>query len=185
MGNIEFVHGQESHSSSWGKFYIKGLEAFQTKEDFTENRNDKHHNYNGYVCNDVPVGTIFTVFEQSGDKRGTDIYEFAICEISNDEANKWKPSYGSGKLIGNYRIVTIENTKTKAPRLMDWWINSRDKSLAFAKWCDAHINKRGIKELPPMATPSTAKRKLLKEKIASLEAELIACKQELSAIADS
>lgn len=185
MGNVEFVHGQESHSSNWGKFYIKGLETFQAKEDFSENRNDNHHNYNGYVCNDVPVGTIFTVFEQSGDKRGTDVYKFAICEITDDETNKWETSYGSGKLIGNYRILTIGDTKTKSPRLMDWWIKSQNKSLAFAKWCDAHINKRGMKELPPMTTPSSTKRSLLEKKIASLEAELIVCKQELSAIADS
>ena len=78
-GNIEFVQGSEQHTSFWGKYYVKGLEFWQTKEDFTENISSKHEYYQGYVCLDVPAGTIFTVFEQSGNKRGTEIFSFMIC----------------------------------------------------------------------------------------------------------
>jgi hypothetical protein len=83
-GNIEYVNGQEQHSSNWGKFYVKGLEKWEVKEDFDENRKDGHHTYQGYVCLDVPEGTVFTVFEQNGNKRGTDDYIFRICQVTEE-----------------------------------------------------------------------------------------------------
>ena len=32
MATIEYKVGSESHSSSWGKFYVKGLEKYEVKE---------------------------------------------------------------------------------------------------------------------------------------------------------
>jgi hypothetical protein len=148
--NIEYVNGKESHTSNWGKYYVKGLESWEVKEDFSENRHDNHNSYQGYVCLDVPEGTLFTIFEQNGNKRGTDVFIFSICRATAEKVNSDAANYGSGFCQGNYEILVSANTKTLAPRLMGWWIDSPDKSLAFAKHCEAHIGKRGLKTLPAM-----------------------------------
>jgi hypothetical protein len=150
FGNIEFVNGKESHTSNWGKFYVKGLDTWAAKEDFDENRRDNHYSYQGYVCLDVPEGTMFTIFEQSGNKRGTDTYKFQICTVTAEVAGEAISNYGSGFVRGNYKVIAEGLTNTKAPRLMKWWIDSPDKSLAFAEHCKAYIDKRGVKELPAM-----------------------------------
>lgn len=150
MSNIEFVQGQESHSSNWGKYYVKGLEKHQVKDDFEENCNDKHSQYRGYVCLDVPSGTIFTIFEQSGNKRGTDTFNFTICQATDENVSEDKAQYGSGFVTGNYEIITKGEGKTKAPRLMGWWIDSSNHSFEFALHCAKFIDKRGLKVLPQM-----------------------------------
>lgn len=147
MANIEFVQGQEQHSSSWGKFYVKGLEKYQVKEEFDENRKDNHHSYQGYTCLNVLEGTMFTIFAQSGDKRGTDDYRFYIC-VATDVCVEKKS--GHGWCEGNFEIVAQGTTLTKAPRLMGWWINSPIKTHKFAQHCAAFIDKRGVKVLPPI-----------------------------------
>jgi hypothetical protein len=149
-GNIEFVQGSESHSSSWGKYYVKGLEQFQVKEDFDANRFDRHHSYQGYVALDIPDGTVFTIFEQNGDKRGTDEFIFSICVVDQGSTKDDQSSYGDGFCTGNYKIIAQGNTKTLAPRLMGWWIDSPVKTLEFAQHCAAHINTRGLKNIPAM-----------------------------------
>lgn len=149
--NFEFVQGNEQHSSSWGKFYVKGLEKWEVKEDFEENLRDKHHSYQGFVCLDVPDNTIFTIFEQSGDKHGTDSYYFFVCRSdSSIEKEKMESDYGSGFLEGSYEIIAEGKGKTKAPRLMRWWIDSERKDLEFARHCGEYIKKRGVKELPAL-----------------------------------
>ena len=153
MANIEYVEGTETHSSYWGKFYVKGLETWRVKEDFDENQRDKHHSYQGYACNDIPETTVFSVFYQDGNKRGTDVYRFYICVAYNDVTETINVPYGSGKIVGNFRIIVQGLTKTLAPRLMDWWNNSPyEKSVELAEHCAANINKRGLKNLPPMNT---------------------------------
>lgn len=149
MATIEFVHGQESHTSTWRKFYVKGLEKWKVAEDFDEERNDKHYCYNGYCCIAIPEGILFTIFSQAGDKRGTDHFEFYICECTDDQVQstiELSPCF----CRGNFRIIAQGLTKIKASRLMDWWINSRDKSLMFAEHCASHIDKRGLKQIPPI-----------------------------------
>ena len=150
MANLEYVIGQESHSSYWGKFYIKGLESFEIKEDFEENRRDKHASYQGYVSLDIPENTIFTLFYQDGDKRGTDEFWFLILVANNEEINKIKAPYGSGFITGNFKSLADAKTKTQDPRLMGWWTGSKDHSLEFAEHCKAHIDKRGLKDLPSL-----------------------------------
>lgn len=145
---IEFVQGNESHSSYWGKYYVKGLEQYQVKEDFDENRYDRHHSYQGYVCCNVPDGVIFTIFEQNGSKRGTDTFLFSICETdSTEEIQKDKAEYGKGFFQGQYKVIAQGKTKTLAPRLLDWW-TSGDKTKAYAELCAKYIDKRGVKNLP-------------------------------------
>lgn len=147
---LEFVQGQESHSSYWGKFYIKGLEKFQVAEDFMQNRRDRHHSYQGYVVLGAPSGTLFSIFEQNGSKRGTETFRFAICVIA-DEFCDWQTEYGAGFVRGNFKIIAKADSRIKAPRLMGWWNNGGDQSLELAEHCAAYIDKRGMKELPPMA----------------------------------
>lgn len=151
MSNIEYVNGQESHSSYWGKYYVKGLEDWSVKEDFEQNKSNKHANYQGYVANDIPEGTVFTIFEQNGNKRGTDDFIFTICVTTDAEVYEDKAAYGDGLIQGNYKVIcTSGNSKVKASRLMDWWISNK-ASIDFAEHCAKHIDKRGLKSLPPMS----------------------------------
>lgn len=150
MANLEFVQGQESHSSYWGKFYVKGLEQWQVKEDFPENQQTKHNSYQGYTCLDIPEQTVFSVFYQDGDKRGTDNFYFAICCTSHDYVEKIIQEYTGCWIEGNLKIIAKGEGKVKAPRLMKWWIDSTQKTLEFAEHCAKYIDKRGIKELPPL-----------------------------------
>lgn len=150
MAYIEYIQGSESHTSNWGKFYVKGLESFVVDEDHEGNKKDKHHQYS-CKAGEVPEGTIFTVFYQDGNKRGTDTFKYLICEaIEAGEVEKHDTEYGNGFLEGEFKILAQGLTKTKALRLMGWWINSADKSKAFALHCAAHIDKRGLKTLPAM-----------------------------------
>lgn len=147
---IKFVIGKEQHSSNWGKFYLKGLEDYQAEEDFDENQDDEHHNYQGYVCNDVPDGTIFTIFEQNGNRNGTNLFCFRICQMDSAEGTKtYLAEYGSGFIQGQWREIAAGLTKIKGNRLLDWW-KQGDGSLEYAEHCAQYIDKRGQKTLPPM-----------------------------------
>lgn len=150
MATIEYVSGNEQHSSSWGKFYVKGLEKLVVKEDFKENQHDNHHSYQGYVGNNVPAGTVFTVFAQSGSKRGTDDWKYWICVV--DDAAESIRLAGYGWIEGCFRIVAQSEGKVKAPRLMGWWDKrpANINPLAYAEHCAAYIDKRGVAELPAM-----------------------------------
>ena len=156
MATIEYVQGQESHTSNWGKFYIKGLEAWAVKEEFKENRHDRHYSYQGYVCLDVPDGSVFTLFAQCGTKRGTDGWEFVLLQVDENLKNDTREEgpYPCTWLKGPFRVVVEAKGKVKAPRLMDWWTHrpADVDLLAYAQYCAAHIDKRGVKELPAMAT---------------------------------
>lgn len=151
MAAIEYVQGQESHASNWGKFYIKGLEPYAVKEDFKENTHTRHETYQGYVCLDVPAGQLFTIFDQSGNKHGTDKWYFYLC-VAGEGQKKLGGSYTKMWCEGDYQILVCAEGKIKAPRLMDWWTKrpAGVDDLAYAKHCVAHIDKRGLKELPPM-----------------------------------
>ena len=150
MNEIEFVIGKEWHTSYWGKYYVKGLENWQVKEDSELNCNDKHHFYQYYLCLDVPDGTVFSIFEQSGDKRGTDQFCFSLCVVDESAESKDRANYGKGYCQGRYRTIIKTDTKIKSSRLLEWWSNSPDKSIEFAQHCASYIQKRGIKALPPM-----------------------------------
>jgi len=147
---LEYIVGNESHTSNWGKFYVKGIEKYEVKEEHNNNRRDGHHSYQFYMA-DVPVDTCFTIFEQNGDKRGTDVMKFKICVVSGNNS-ELKAEYGDGFCNGNYDVIAEASGKIKSPRLMTWWDN-RPKSgdlLAYARHCAAHIDRRGIAVLPPM-----------------------------------
>ena len=145
---IEFVQGCERHSSSWYKFYVRGLEKWECPEDFPENARDKHHFYQGYVCLAVPFGSIFSTFRQDGNKYGTDNFDFWICVIDGSDYKEIRAER-KAYCAGNFKVISHGQGKTKAPRLMRWWSESTDHSLDFAKHCEEYIRVRGMKDLPP------------------------------------
>lgn len=145
--NIEYIQGQESHSSYWGKFYVKGLEDLVCKEDHEFNRSDKHHSYQYYYGTlDTSHNNLFTVFVQEGNKHGTDKFEFYICQLDVYSHNIISgENRNSGFIEGNFKIIAEGIGKTKAPRLMGWWVdNPQLQSLDYAIRCAESIKKRGV-----------------------------------------
>ena len=155
--NIEYISGSSSHSSNWAKFYIFGLDKWAVRETDGEPTSNNHANFKQFTCLDVSENKVFTVFEQDGDKRGTDTFNFYICKASA-EFGEIKGAYGR-HCTGNFEIICEGIGKTKAPRLMGWWeefagkddANKRKNSekIAFANHCLGNIDRRGIKTLPP------------------------------------
>lgn len=149
MANIEFTQGSEQHSSNWGKYFIKGLEKWQSRE---ASSSSKHESYQEYCCIDIPEGEVFTIFEQSGNTRGTEVFHFQICIATNEKILTDSAAYGEGKIAGNFKLIAHGAGTTKAPRLMDWWIDGlkNQDPIAYAHHCAEYIGKRGYKEPPPM-----------------------------------
>ena len=149
---LEYVTGSESHTSSWGKFYVKGLEGFVVKEDHPNNQRGKHANYQCYA-GEIPEGTVFTIFEQSGDKRGSDIYKYHICQVDSIVAEQTiKAGYGDGEITGCFTILAQATTLIKSPRLMAWW-DARPKDVdaaEYARHLAQYIDKRGMAQPPAL-----------------------------------
>lgn len=143
---IEYINGQEEHSSSWAKFYVKGLEKVAEKGEYSNY--SKHNHYQSWVVAHAPEELIFTIFVQNGDKMGTRNYEFHICKVAvpdvceiRDEANNY--------CTGNFKILCSGIGKVKAPRLLSWWKKApADRLEEYAIACGELINKRGHKEAP-------------------------------------
>jgi hypothetical protein len=142
---IEYLQGSETHSSSWAKFYIKGLEEIVVKEEHDSNLSDRHHGYQYYYGNlKGEESNLFTIFSQDGDKRGTANFEFYICQLDAYSFNRIEGKYGFCE--GNFSIIASAIGKTKAPRLMGWWVDNKHlQSPEYARCCGESINKRGQK----------------------------------------
>jgi len=75
--------------------------------------------------------------------------EFWICSVSEDfEQNRISiyPSGNVASVSGKFRIIAESNSKTYAPRLMEWW-NKGDGSIEYAELCAKYLKPR-IKEIP-------------------------------------
>ena len=147
---MEFLIGKEFHSSSWSKFYVRGLEDITSLEE--NGRQDNHHYYNFY-CIDPDVqtskieGCLFTVFIQEGDKHGTKRFQFYICEVDfQSEIQFIEAKQGEGYIEGHFKVLAEGVGKTKAPRLMGWWQQEQTKEFALA--CGEKIKVRGAKQPP-------------------------------------
>lgn len=146
--NIEFTIGSETGSSRWAKFYLKGLEEWKCAEEFTKRKGEY---YTEYRCNEVPEDTVFTVFDQYGDKHGLRTFQFWICAVGGGEpTNGINGTYGSGTVIGNFRLLAHASSTLKASRLMNWWTDKPTHTdlLAYGTKCGIEIHKRGVKECP-------------------------------------
>jgi hypothetical protein len=119
--NIEYISGDESHTSTWAKFWVHGLDKWGVRENDGCPESDKHSTYHQFVCLDIPEGTVFTIFEQDGDKRGTNRYGFYICKASR-EICRIESGYDARRhCSGNFEILLEGIGKTKTPRLLGWW----------------------------------------------------------------
>lgn len=143
---IEWVQGNEHHTSLWGKFYVKGIEG--VKEDSDRNRRDRHHSYQCYYADTTNESQLFTIFLQDGDKYGTDTIDFYICKTlsADTEINQIVHNYTDCYCKGHFAVIAHGSGKTKAPRLMKWWIDNPDQSLEYAQLCAKAIQKRGCKD---------------------------------------
>jgi hypothetical protein len=95
-------------------------------------KKNTHHFYQYYICLDIPDETVFSIFEQSGNKRGTQEFRFALCVINPNKHTKDKAVYGSGYCQGNYEIIVKTDSIIKSSRLLEWWNSNSEKSLKFA-----------------------------------------------------
>ncbi len=195
--NIEYISGSDSHSSNWAKFYVFGLDKWAVRETDGEPESNNHANFKQFICLDVSENKVFTIFEQDGDKRGTDTFNFYICKASA-EFGEIKVSYGR-HCTGNFEIICQGLGKTKAPRLMGWWeefagkddSNKRKNSekIAFANHCLANIDRRGIKTLPPFEIAQNEDvvevAEIIEVAIASVEISKVAEQLELVSIAEA
>lgn len=147
---IEFIHGQEWHSSTWEKFYVKGLEKLQAEEEMDGTRRDNHHDYRGYACN-APNGTVFSVWSSCGRKARTEAKMFAIC-VADTESDSHINGVANGPCYvdGNFRVIVQAETAVKAQRLLGWWMARPQNSdpLEYASRCAKYIGVRGTKILP-------------------------------------
>jgi hypothetical protein len=75
--------------------------------------------------------------------------EFWICSVSEQFEEERISIYPSGSVEsveGKFRIIAYSNSKTYAPRLMEWW-NKGDGSIEYAELCAKYLKPR-IKEIP-------------------------------------
>lgn len=154
---LEFLVGSEEHSSNWGKFYVRGLEKYEGKEDHPDCRSNRHER-KAFLMADAPNDLIFTVFEQSGNKRGTDVFRFYLLATDSGADGKIEADYGGFFVTGPFRIVAMGDGKVKAPRLLDWWgaKPANVGGLAWATHCGENLQKRGLKAPPPFVASEPA-----------------------------
>jgi len=75
--------------------------------------------------------------------------EFWICAVGKDLEEERISIYPSGNVAavqGKFKIIAYSNSKTYAPRLMEWW-NKGDGSIAYAELCVKYLKPR-IKQIP-------------------------------------
>jgi hypothetical protein len=86
--------------------------------------------------------------------------EFWICSVSEDfEQNRISiyPNGNVASVSGKFRIIAESNSKTYAPRLMEWW-NKGDGSIEYAELCAKYLKPR-IKQIPQFELDKLAELK--------------------------
>lgn len=126
-------HKQNSRQTSGSYFYVRthSLKEFDFAGEwyleegatFSVYRSEYHH---------YPIST-----------------EFWICAVGESldlERISIHPSANVGFIEGNFQIIAYSNSKTYAPRLIEWW-NKGDGSIEYAQLCAKYLKPR-IKEIP-------------------------------------
>jgi hypothetical protein len=96
----------------------------------------------------LPENATFSVYRSEYHHYPLSI-EFWICAVSEDLEEERISIYPSGNVAsvqGKFRIIAYSNSKTYAPRLMEWW-NKGDGSIEYAELCAKYLKPR-IKEIP-------------------------------------
>jgi hypothetical protein len=86
--------------------------------------------------------------------------EFWICAVSEqfeEERISIYPSENVESVEGKFRIIAYSNSKTYAPRLMEWW-NASDGSIEYAELCAKYLKPR-IKQIPQFELDKLAELK--------------------------
>lgn len=86
--------------------------------------------------------------------------EFWICAVSEQFENERISIYPSGNVAsveGKFRIIAESNSKTYAPRLMQWW-NAGNGSIKYAELCAKYLKPR-VKQIPQFELDKLAELK--------------------------
>ena len=108
--------GKEQHSSTWGKFVILGLPLVAEDKSY-----DRHTFYVDSAA-EAEDGTMFTIWQSSGDKYGTTDADFYICKAGGSPTRiEGGHRRGDAFIEGEFGIVAHGKGNTKATRLLSWW----------------------------------------------------------------
>jgi len=143
---LEAKFGSEQHSSSWGKFIVKGFTVV------ADNRVRTNHESYTEGATDVPAGTIFTVWAAHGDKHGTSDADFYICVVDSDaEPQEITGGHSSGGcyIRGQFRILARGDGPVRAPRLLQW-SQLQPLTAAWAEHLGRQIKLRGKAQPDPL-----------------------------------
>lgn len=126
-------HDQNSRKTSGSYFYVRthSLKKFDFRGEW-----------------DLDEGATFSVYRSEYHYYPIST-EFWICSVSKDFEKNRISTYPSGNVAsvsGKFRIIVEANSKTYAPRLMQWW-NNGDGSIEYAELCAKYLKPR-IKEIP-------------------------------------
>lgn len=141
---IEAKVGEESHSSTWGKFYVRGIEIV-AEERFSDN----HLRYTEGAAQ-VADGTLFTVWASAGNKRGADSSDYYILLVDSRHLGS-EIDNGYGFVRGQWQVLAHGDGTVRAPRLLGW---AKGKALteALARHLGSEIKRRGVKNPAPFLT---------------------------------
>ena len=140
---IEGKVGAESHSSTWGKFYVKGVELVAE-----ERTSDRHSNYTEGAVQ-VEDGKILTVWASAGNKRGTDEADYWILMADTSQPiSEIDNRYGN--LKGRWQILAHGDGKVRAPRLLGW-AKGKTLTATLARHYGSEIKRRGVATPAPLA----------------------------------
>lgn len=126
-------HQQNSRKTSGNYFYIR-------------THSIKEFDFNGEWH--LEEGATFSVYRSEFNHYPLSI-EFWICSVNENFEEDRISIYPSGNVAsvsGRFRIIAESNSKTYAPRLMEWW-NKGDGSIEYAELCAKYLKPR-IKEIP-------------------------------------
>lgn len=126
-------HKQNSRQTSGSYFYVRSHSL-------------KELDWSGEL--DLEEGATFSVYRSEYYHYPISI-EFWICAVSEQfEENRISiyPSGNIGSVAGKFQIIAESDSKTYAPRLMQWW-NQSDGSIEYAHMSAKYL-KPGIKEIP-------------------------------------
>jgi hypothetical protein len=139
---IEGKTGSEQHSSSWGKFIVMGVRLVAD-----ERQADRHHTYTAGAA-EVDDGTVFTIWQATGNRRGTDQADFYIL-LADSAQEPTTIDNGYGRLTGRWQVLAHGDGPVRAPRLLGWTKNLT-LTEPLARHLGAQINLRGKAQPDPL-----------------------------------